>query len=78
MLMNDFDRVVNGEIIIWEDNLVAFRGTVLILIKRSAYGACSGSNQELGNHLDLCLKTEGNKEQLVNQHNLEHYIHSIK
>lgn len=66
MMINDFDIVVNGEVIIWKDNLVAFRGMVLILIKRAAYGASSSSNLELGNHLDLCLKTEGNKEQLVN------------
>jgi hypothetical protein len=44
MMINDFDSVVNGGIIIWKDNLVAFRETVLILIKRAAYGARSSSN----------------------------------
>jgi hypothetical protein len=36
MMTNGFGIVVDREIIIWKDNLVQFRGTVLILIKRAA------------------------------------------
>jgi hypothetical protein len=35
-MINGFGIVVNGEIIIWKDNLVAFREMVLILIRRAA------------------------------------------
>jgi hypothetical protein len=35
-MITGFDVVVNSEIIIWKDCLVAFRGTVLILIGNAA------------------------------------------
>lgn len=62
-MINCFCIVVNGEIIIWKDNLVAVRDTAADLIRRAAYEACR-NNLELGNHLDLCLKTDGTTNNL--------------